>query len=309
MVELMTSGAAPIAWGLIAALAATIVFAVLWLRSRRTARRHLAVRVEAERDRIDLELSLAEQAGRMRIIRELHEVAIQSVTRIIAEADGAKYSGVSDPEAPVRAAAVIEETARETIANLRRVVTVLGEGEASVDYHPTLGDVDELYAVMRDAGLVIDVEESGEPFELKPGSELAIYRIVQESLANALTHGGVGTEVRVSIRWTDDGLQLLVDDDGTRAAARRAGLDPNEVAKQGGYTLEEDLDALTGIVTGAGLTEMRERTELFGGVFTAHRVAGVGFSVSSVFPSLRFHNGIHGVNLQPTTAQPAPTAQ
>jgi signal transduction histidine kinase len=306
----MTANAAPIAVGSLVGLVVAIVLAIAWLRARRTSRRHLAVRVEAERDRIDLELSLAEQAGRMRIIRELHEVAIQSVTRIIAEASGARYSSLGDADAPLRAAATIEETARETLANLRRVVTVLGEGEASVDYHPSLGDVDELYAVMRDAGLVVAVDESGEAFELKPGAELAIYRIVQEALTNALNHGGVGTEVRVSIRWTDDGLQLLVDDDGTRAAARRAGLDPNEVSKQGGYTMEDDLHALTGIVTGAGLTEMRERTELFGGVFTAHRMAGVGFSVSAVFPSLRFHNGIHGVNLHPVTAeaQSAPTA-
>jgi hypothetical protein len=42
---------------------------------------------------------------------------------------------------------------------------------------------------------------------------------------------------------------------------------------------------------------MRERVELFGGVFNAYPVPGVGFSVSAVFPALRYDNGIHGVNL------------
>ena len=42
---------------------------------------------------------------------------------------------------------------------------------------------------------------------------------------------------------------------------------------------------------------MRERTELFGGVFTVTTVAGVGFSVSAIFPALRYHNGVHGVKL------------
>ena len=45
---------------------------------------------------------------------------------------------------------------------------------------------------------------------------------------------------------------------------------------------------------------MRERTELFGGVFTARTVPGVGFSVSAIFPALRYHNGVHGVKLGPS---------
>jgi hypothetical protein len=46
------------------------------------------------------------------------------------------------------------------------------------------------------------------------------------------------------------------------------------------------------------MTEMRERTELFGGVFNAYTVPGVGFSISAIFPALRYHNGVHGVKLE-----------
>ncbi len=135
---------------------------------------------------------------------------------------------------------------------------------------------------------------------MKPGAELSVFRILQESLDNALKHGGESTQVKVTLTWTEDGFQVVVDDDGIRAASRREGLDPNEISRAGGYDLEDDLSALTGVISGAGITEMRERTELFGGVFSASTVPGVGFSVSAIFPALRYHNGVHGVKLGPS---------
>ena len=78
---------------------------------------------------------------------------------------------------------------------------------------------------------------------------------------------------------------------------RSTGGDPNRESRARAYDLSEDLQALTGSVSGAGITEMRERTELFGGVFSAVPQPGVGFTIIAAFPSLRFHNGVHGVNL------------
>jgi signal transduction histidine kinase len=278
-------------------LLTTIVLLVFWLRARRGRRNQKSDYVDAELDVIDLELSLAEQTNRLRIIRELHEVAVHDVSVIISQADGARYSGASDPTAAVRAAAVIADTARNTLADLRRVMTVVSAGEAEVSTQPGLKSARDLFKVMREAGLTITFEEAGAHYPLKDGAELSIYRILQESLSNALKYGGDGTRVTVSFTWTDDGFQMKIDDDGVRNEARRAGLDPNEVSKQRTHDLEEDLQALTGVVSGAGVTEMRERTELFGGVFTATPVPGVGFSVAASFPNLRYHNGVHGVNL------------
>ena len=150
---------------------------------------------------------------------------------------------------------------------------------------------------MRDAGLAVDVTESGDRFPLKPGAELAIYRILQSSLANALKHGGPGTTARVTFTWTRDGLQLLIDDDGIRAAARRETSSATDFAARTAYTIDDDLKALSENISDAGITQMRERAALFGGIFNAGTVPGVGFSVSAVFPSLRFHNGVHGVDL------------
>ncbi|MHB1171876.1 MAG: sensor histidine kinase [Lacisediminihabitans sp.] len=275
----------------------TFLFLILWLRASRGRRNQHFDRVEAEDERVDLEIALQEQLGRLRIVRELHEVAVHSVSVIISQADGARYAATADPSAAVRSAAVIAETARGTLADLRRVMTVVRAGEADASPQPRLKTARDLFRTMRDAGLEITFVETGDRFELKKGAELAVFRILQEALSNALKYGGEGTEVKVSFTWTEEGLQVLVDDDGVRAEARRQGLDPNEVAQQRSYTFEEDLNALTEVVTGPGMTEMRGRAELFGGIFHAYSVPGVGFSVSAVFPALRYDNGVHGVNL------------
>ncbi|MBC7441121.1 MAG: ATP-binding protein [Ramlibacter sp.] len=269
----------------------------LWLLARRNARRVVFDRSAAERMRIDLELSLAEQQGRLGIIRELQDVAVLSVSRLITRAEAARYTAESDPTSAVRVAAALAEDGRVALADMRRVLTIVRDGEASATTQPGLQSTRDLFRVMRDAGLSVVFTETGERFPLKPGAELAIFRILQAALANTLTHGGRGTEARITFTWTRDGLQLVVADDGIRAAARRESADEADFAARTAYTIDDDLKALSGSFSGAGITQMRERAELFGGVFNAGTVPGVGFTVSAVFPSLRFHNGIHGVNL------------
>jgi signal transduction histidine kinase len=287
--------ALPVALAFCGLIALVLVLLALWLVAARGRRAEASTRVRLERERIDLQLSLAEQTGRLRIIRELHEVALHSMSVMIGQADGIRFAAQSDPGVAVRAAAVVSDTARATIADLRRVMGVVREGEASAGAQPTLKSLRELFKVMRDAGLVVVFEETGNRFELAPGAELAVYRILQEALANSLRHGGEGTEAKVSLTWRADGLQVRVDDDGERTGLRRAGLDPTEAQRA---TADDDLHALTDVVSGRGIAEMKQRAALFGGVFQANALPGVGFSVSVVFPALRYHNGVHAVNLE-----------
>ena len=275
----------------------TVVFLVLWLLAVARRRRNRLDSVAAERARIELELSLAEQHGRLAIIRELQDIAVLSLARLITRAEGARYAAESDPSIAVRAATGLVEDGRVTLADLRRVLTIAREGESVHAAQPGLQSARSLFGVMRDAGLAVDVTETGERFPLKPGAELAIYRILQSSLANALKHGGTGTTARVTFTWTRDGLQLVIDDDGIRAAARRETSSATDFAARTAYTIDDDLKSLSESISGAGITQMRERAALFGGIFNAGTVPGVGFSVSAVFPSLRFHNGVHGVDL------------
>lgn len=277
-------------------LIAVVLLLIAWLRAGSARRRLQREHVGADRARINLELTLAEQTGRLRIIREMHEVAVLSVNSIIAKAEGARYAAAADPAVAARGAGQIADLARTTLGDLRRVMTVVREGEADAAPQPRLKSARDLFKVMRDAGLVVTFEEFGDRHRLAHGAELAVYRILQEALSNSLKYGGEGTEAKVTFSWTAEGLQVKVDDDGVRASLRRQGIDPNDPAGAA-YTIEDDLGALTRAVDGVGITEMRERAELFGGVFSATRVPGVGFSVQVVFPHLRFHNGVHDVNL------------
>jgi signal transduction histidine kinase len=272
----------------------TAVATVAWARARSRARRTAFDRAAADRQRIDLELGLAEQTGRLRIIRELHEVSVHALSVMISQADGARYAATSDPSVAVRATAVIADSARTTLGDLRRVMSLAREGEATASPQPRLKSTRELFAVMRDSGLEVVFEEAGESFDLQQGAELAIYRILQEALANALSYGGSGTEARVSFTWGDEGLRVKVDDDGILASVRREGLDPNDSSAVG-YTIDDDLKALTRAPSGRGIREMRSRAALYGGILTASTVPGVGFSLSVVFPALRSHNGVDGV--------------
>ncbi|MFT4029639.1 MAG: histidine kinase [Protaetiibacter sp.] len=274
-------------------LVLALVLLALWGRARRGARAAVRARARAERDRLDVELALAEQAGRLRMVRELHEVAVRALTVMVTQAEGVRFSAAQDPAVAARTAGSIADSARSVLADLRRVADIARDGEQEAGAPPELGDVGELVAAARAEGVEVELLETGVPHTLREGAELAILRIVQEALANATAHGGPGTHVALTLGWTSEGLRLLVEDDGIRARAIRDGLDPYEEATRQGYTIADDLAALTRAPSGRGITEMRERTELFGGVFEAHTVPGVGFTVQVVFPDLRSHRAVH----------------
>jgi len=247
-------------------------------------------------EKSELELQLAEQADRMRMIAEVHDAAAVTITSLISQAEGARFGATADPQVASRAAAAIADSARLVLNDIRRVVNVSRDGVAEVDTMPSLVSIHDLFKTMNESGIVVRFEESGTPFTIAPSAELAIFRIFQEGLNNARTHGGPGTSVKVTMNWSAQGLQLRMDDDGTRAQRRFA--DDQSPA----YTASDDQAALVEILRGRGMRDMKNRTEAFGGVFSAHRVPGVGFSVSAAFPTLRFHNGVHGVNVSTPSA-------
>ncbi|HET8956859.1 MAG TPA: histidine kinase [Microcella sp.] len=272
---------------------ATATIAIVAAQRARSARAD--ARGLSDRAR-ELEIALGEQTARLRMIRELHDVAAHRMSGVIQVAEGAKAAATRDPGLAERASEQIADSARHTLAELRRVVTATAEAEQLGDARPALEALDGLFAALRERGLIVTVSELGERFPVSEGAGLALYRVLEEALANSLQYGGEGTEVRVGLTWSEQGLHLRVDDDGLRAQARRAGRSDDELVAQG-YSIADDAAALTTPVTGEGLREMRARAELFGGVVTATTVPGVGFSLSVVFPALRFHNAVHGVRI------------
>jgi len=289
---------------LVPTLAGAVVVAlgaIAWLLMRPSANSEESQKAGNEAfeeylEKSELERKFAEQADRMRMIGEVHDAAAASLTGLISQAEGAKFTAVSDPQVASRAAEAIADSARSVLNDIRRVVNLSRDGAQDAEDLPSLVSIHNLFEAINDSGVTVKYEESGTPFAITPSAELAIFRILQEGLNNARTHGGPGTTVKVGMSWSAQGLHVRMDDDGTRAKRRFT-------ADEGaGYTVEEDAGALVEILSGRGMKDMQTRTETFGGVFSAHRVPGVGFSVSAAFPTLKFHNGIHGVNTQSTSS-------
>ena len=163
---------------------------------------------------------VAEQE-RVRIARDMHDVVAHSLAVVIAQADGARYASASDPAAATAALGTISSTARSALADVRLLLTQLRHSQGDGP-QPTLADLEELYAHVRAAGVELRVDVDPAPQRRPPAAvQLAVYRILQEALTNAMRHGDGRVEVRLA--WRPDRVGLEVrqcDDDGCRARRR-----------------------------------------------------------------------------------------
>jgi signal transduction histidine kinase len=296
MASWMTSTETVVALVIIAVLGvgAAAVFGFLWWRNRSTTVDHTDELVQKEYDRIDQELRFAEIQDRMRLIAEVHDAAAASLTSMISRAEGASFAATSDPEAASRAARAIADDARVVLGDMRRVVNVARTQHDDSDTEPSLVALTDLFQAMDKSGIMVQYEEVGDSFPLGSSAELAIFRILQEALNNSRTHGGPGTTAKVSMTWSAQGMHLRIEDDGIRTQNKLR----EEAGENTAYGIAEHQRALIEILDGRGMKDMRARTEAFGGVFSAHRIPGVGFSISAAFPTLRYHNGVHGVDVR-----------
>jgi signal transduction histidine kinase len=231
---------------LFGALLATFVLSWtlgLLARTRRTARESRLAQQLAEEEEARARHHVIIEQERNRIARDMHDVVAHSLAVVIAQADGARYAQASDPDATGAALNTISTTAREALSDVRILLGQLrhSQGESP---QPVLEDLDRLIDQMRSAGLTIARTESGTPPALGTGQQLAIYRIVQESLTNALRHGDVDDEVQLRFVWSPDGVELTVDN-ALSAVPGKAGPE------------------------GHGVVGMRERAILVGGWLTA----------------------------------------
>lgn len=247
-----------IASWLLGALARERLLTVRTLRDRAKA-------LAAERDRF---AQLAAEQERSRIAREMHDVVAHSLSVIVVQTDGAIYA-LDQPGADAAKLALAREALRrigtashEALSQTRALVGVLREGEApETAPQPRLNEVGGLVESARASGLDVDYVVVGSPDAHAPldaARETAAYRIVQESLTNAIKHGGPHVRVQVRVSHTDAGLAISVRDDGRAAAA------------DDGH--------------GHGLIGMRERVAPFDGTLTARPRSGDGFEVLATIP-------------------------
>lgn len=226
-----------------------------WLEER-------ARRAEAERD---TRARIAVVAERARIAREMHDVIAHHVSVIVVQADGAGYAFDREPARARQAIDAISRTGRQALAETRRLLGVLREGQEAADMapQPGLAQVSELLAEARLAGLPVSLTVEGTPRPLDGGRELAAYRIVQEALTNTRKHGGLAADAAVLLRYANDGVLVRVTDTG-RAPAGGDGPGPGN--------------------TGHGITGMRERVQLYGGTLRAGPLPGGGYEVTATLP-------------------------
>ncbi|MFF2652454.1 sensor histidine kinase [Streptomyces sp. NPDC058045] len=251
-----------------------VPFALAWVLgdSMRTRRAYLAqleeraARLERERE---AQSKVAVAAERARIARELHDVVAHNVSVMVVQADGAAYVMDAAPDQAKKALETISGTGRQALAEMRRLLGVLrtGEPEESGEYvpQPDVDQLDELIEQVRVSGLPVDFKVEGTPRPLPSGVELTAYRIVQEALTNTRKHGGSGVGASVRLVYFDDGLGLLVEDDGKGA--------PHELYEDGGADGR-----------GHGLIGMRERVGMVGGTLDAGPRPGGGFRISALLP-------------------------
>ncbi|WP_258074059.1 sensor histidine kinase [Arthrobacter sp. Y81] len=198
----------------------------------------------------EAEIDLIVEQERTRIGRDLHDVLAHSLAVIAAQADGTRYLSSDQPRAVLSALENIASSARGALVDAQRVIEGVRD-DGMVTPQPRLSDVAPLVDRMRQGSLAIHRSESGTPVELTAGQELAVFRIVQECLTNALKHGGRGTAVRLHFDWTGPGLALHV-------ASALAAAGSGDAGETGGTER-----------VGRGIPGMRERAHLAGGWVTA----------------------------------------
>jgi signal transduction histidine kinase len=158
---------------------------------------------------------LADRAAaeeRQRIAREMHDVVAHSLAVVVSHAEAGRMVVGQQPERASGILDTIATTGREALMEMRGLLGVLG-GESSTEPQPGLADIDDLVERMREAGLIVRLEED-EPGQVAPAVGLTAYRVVQEALTNVTRHAGSGAVATVSVTRTSRHLTIEVSDDG-----------------------------------------------------------------------------------------------
>jgi signal transduction histidine kinase len=234
-------------------MVAVVVFAGIAVANRRA---YTAERAEQEaRRRVDEE--------RLRIARELHDVVAHTMATINVQAGVAAHVLSSRPEVAAESLQAIKAASKEGLKELRAILNVLRQADDADPTQPTPGtaQLENLIAGARRAGLETTFTVTGEPVPLPTTVDLAAYRIVQESLTNAIRHAGPATAA-VSLGYHPGELRIDVTDTGR-------GQPTGTAAGQSG---------------GHGLAGMRERAATVGGTVATGPGPGGGYRVAARLP-------------------------
>jgi len=241
-----------------------VLFSAVWaagffLSSRSQQIAEAAERADRAEQAREEEARAAVAEERARIARELHDVVGHSVSVMTVQAAAARRLLLPEQERERQALLVVEQTGREALAEMRRLVGVLRRPEEApaLAPQPSLGHVDKLVAQAQDAGLPVELHVEGKPVQLPAGVDLTAYRLVQEGLTNAVKHARA-ERAEVLVRYSDGQVEITVRDDG------RGGGDGNG--------------------SGHGLVGMRERVSVYGGELEAGPRPEGGYALHARLP-------------------------
>jgi signal transduction histidine kinase len=206
------------------------------------------------------DIEQAKLRQRNQLARELHDTVGHHVSAIAIQAQAGRTLAASKPDRAVKALEIIEEAASRALGEMRAMVGVLRDGaEADFAPQPRVADIEHL-ARQVDGRPRVEVQLSGDLDELSPAVEVALYRIAQESVTNAVRHARHATRITVDVVDEGEQVRLIVRDDGDAATTAQA-------------------------LAGYGLVGMAERATLLGGTLRAGPGPGRGWTVDAVFPT------------------------
>jgi signal transduction histidine kinase len=243
-------------WGMVFGGTVSLIAYALQRRTIRAAElEERAAGIDRERDEL---AQLAVAAERQQIARELHDVVAHSVTVMTVQAGAARLLLAADPDRVLEPVLTVEQTGRQALGELRRLLGILGTGNGSaLAPQPGLAQIDALAEQTRTAGHPVELTVVGEPDPLPPGLDLAAYRIVQEALTNVRKHAG-SAQAHVTVRHRREALELEITNEGSYA----------QLGEPGGH----------------GLVGMRERVALYRGQLEAGPLTTGGFAVRVRLP-------------------------
>ncbi|MBN9630199.1 MAG: sensor histidine kinase [Actinobacteria bacterium] len=230
------------------------------IRGRRERYREVSRQVAARRE-------AAAEAERLRIARELHDVLAHSLSQISVQAGVGLHLFDSRPEKARESLEAIKSVSSQALEEVRGVLGFLRtEGyPAARAPEPDLARVPVLVDTYRRAGLDIQYDD-GLTSVPSAATQLALYRIVQESLTNIGRHAQA-TTVSIALQEVGDDYVLTIADDGRGMP---------------------DADSARAPVDGGkGMVGMRERAELLGGRFDTRETAGGGLTIEARIPRPR----------------------
>lgn len=285
-----------------------LAIGIAFLRYSVRSRRELAEKTE------ETELAQARQevlAERTRIARELHDVVAHRMSMVVVMAQTARYRlAAAEPPEEMTPAVVTEfeaiaAAARESLDEVRVLLGVLRTEDMSAphgpDGHrvdpstaplqpaPAAGDLTELVDSARAAGADVELDLRLDPAAVGAAAGLVVYRIVQESLSNAVRHAP-GAPILVTVE------PVTGADRAAAAGGEPDGIEPDgpavRVSVVNDPPVHPPAPAAADRCAGFGIRGMTERAAALGGQLTAHAAAAGGFSVVALVPDVA---GVHDV--------------